>query len=149
MLSSDYIKLRALESAEIQRKNEQQTKFKSRDADVAAKTEQSFSQTLKKEIESRVSALNTADTSKTKSVQFSAHALKRIESRSINLDENGLQRLNEGVEIAAKKGGENALVIIDSAAFVVNVRNNKVITALSGGDLHGAAFTNIDSTVIM
>lgn len=83
-------------------------------------------------------------------VEFSGHALRRIESRSVALDENSrLERLNKGVELAAQKGSNDALVLIDSTAFVVSVKNNKVITALSGADLAGSVFTNIDSAIIM
>jgi len=53
------------------------------------------------------------------------------------------------VELAAKKGSNDALVLVDSTAFVVSVKNNKVITALSGADLTGSVFTNIDSAIIM
>jgi len=87
---------------------------------------------------------------RTKGVEFSGHALRRIESRSIPINENdSLERLNKGVELAAQKGCNDALVLVDSTAFVVSVKNNKVITALSGADLAGSVFTNIDSAVII
>jgi flagellar operon protein len=60
-----------------------------------------------------------------------------------------LERLNKGVELAASKGSNDALVLVDSTAFVVSVKNNKVITTMSGADLAGSIFTNIDSTIIM
>jgi len=85
-----------------------------------------------------------------KGVQFSGHALRRLESRSINIaDSEKLERLNRGVELAASKGSSDALVLVDSTAFVVSVKNNKVITTLSGADLPGNVFTNIDSTIII
>ena len=83
-------------------------------------------------------------------VEFSKHAMQRLEERSIDLSENStLERLNRGVEIAADKGSSETLVLVDSNAFVVSVRNNKVITTLSNDDLKGNIFTNIDSTVII
>ncbi|MCL2070731.1 MAG: hypothetical protein FWH07_00660 [Oscillospiraceae bacterium] len=83
-------------------------------------------------------------------VEFSGHAMRRIESRSIDITQNSkLDRLNRGVELAARKGSSDALVLVDSTAFVVSVKNNKVITTMNGADLQGNVFTNIDSTIII
>lgn len=83
-------------------------------------------------------------------VDFSAHAIRRLESRRIDVSENEkIERLNRGVEIAAEKGSEESLILVDSTAFVVSVKNNKVITTLSADDLKGNIFTNIDSAVII
>ncbi len=69
----------------------------------------------------------------TGSVEFSKHALDRINQRSIDMTEgNKLERLNKAVELAQEKGASETLVLIDRTAFVVNVRNNKVITTMSG-----------------
>lgn len=82
-------------------------------------------------------------------VEFSKHAMQRISERSIDLSEGELERLNKGVEIAADKGSRETLVLVDTNAFVVSVKNNKVITTISKEELQGNIFTNIDSTVIM
>lgn len=83
-------------------------------------------------------------------VEFSKHAIDRLNDRSINLnDGNKLERLNKAVEIAQQKGANETLVIVDQTAFVVNVKNNKVITTMSQQDMMGNIFTNIDSTVII
>ncbi|MDE7234630.1 MAG: hypothetical protein K2N29_06170 [Ruminiclostridium sp.] len=83
-------------------------------------------------------------------VDFSAHAIRRLESRQIDVAENEkIERLNRGVELAAERGSEESLILVDSTAFVVSVKNNKVITTLSTDDLKGNIFTNIDSAVIM
>lgn len=83
-------------------------------------------------------------------VVFSKHALDRISERQIDLDSgNTLERLNKAVELAEEKGSNDALVMIDSNAFIVSIKNNKVITTLSADDMQGNIFTNIDSTVIM
>ena len=95
------------------------------------------------EMQSELDARNSA-------VGFSKHAMKRIESRNIEiLDSDMLQRLNDGIEIAAEKGSNETLVLIDRTAFVVSVKNRTVITTMSQEDLKGNIFTNIDSTVIM
>lgn len=83
-------------------------------------------------------------------VQFSNHAIKRLESREIDVTENDtLERLNRGVELAAQKGCGQSLILVDSTAYIVSVDNNKVITTVSQADLKENVFTNIDSTVIV
>ena len=83
-------------------------------------------------------------------VEFSGHAIRRLESRQIDVSENDkMERLNRGVELAAEKGSEESLILVDSTAFVVSVKNNRVITTVSADDLKGNVFTNIDSTVII
>ena len=83
-------------------------------------------------------------------VQFSNHAIKRLESREIDVTENdALERLNRGVELAAQKGCDQSLILVDSTAYIVSVANNKVITTVSQSDLKENVFTNIDSTVIV
>ncbi len=82
-------------------------------------------------------------------VQFSAHAVKRLQDRSLELTPDKLERLNEGVKQAGAKGAVNSLVLVDETAFVVSVRNNTVITALDKSGTTGKVFTNIDSVAIM
>lgn len=83
-------------------------------------------------------------------VGFSKHAMQRLSERSIDITEGDtLERLNKGVEIAADKGSSETLVLVDRNAFVVSVKNNKVITTIPQEELKGNIFTNIDSTVIV
>lgn len=108
--------------------------------ETSAQPEQgeSFAQALRARIEEK------------QGVEFSKHAMQRLEERSIDLSGGDtLERLNKGVEIAAEKGSNETLVLVDRTAFVVSVKNNKVITTLSNEDLTGNIFTNIDSTVII
>ena len=85
-----------------------------------------------------------------KEVEFSSHAIRRLESRQIDVSENDrIERLNRGVELAAEKGSEESLILVDSTAFIVSVKNNTVITTVSADDLKGNVFTNIDSAVIV
>ena len=100
--------------------------------------------------ESFAAALQRRLDEKQGGVEFSKHAIQRLEERSIDLTEgNTLERLNKGVEIAADKGSSETIVLVDKTAFVVSVKNNKVITTLSDNELQGNVFTNIDSTVIV
>ncbi|MGO9489501.1 MAG: TIGR02530 family flagellar biosynthesis protein [Solirubrobacteraceae bacterium] len=82
------------------------------------------------------------------SVQFSKHALARVQRRGIELDQNTLQRLSEGVSRAAGKGSRDSLVLVDGTAFVVSVSNSTVITAVDSEHMKDNVFTNIDSAVI-
>jgi flagellar operon protein len=81
-------------------------------------------------------------------LQFSKHALARVQRRGIELDAGTLQRLSAGVERAAGKGARDSLVLVDGTAFVVSVRNNTVITAVDQEHMKDNVFTNIDSAVI-
>lgn len=82
------------------------------------------------------------------SVQFSRHALARVQRRGIELDQGTLQRLSDGVSRAAGKGSRDSLVLVDGTAFVVSVANNTVITAVDSEHMKENVFTNIDSAVI-
>ncbi|MBI5058312.1 hypothetical protein HZB60_00865 [candidate division KSB1 bacterium] len=82
-------------------------------------------------------------------VNFSAHAQSRLVSRQIQLTDTQLARLQNGVEQAAQKGAKDSLVMLDNLAFIVNVPNRKVVTALDGANTQGNVFTQIDSAVIV
>jgi flagellar operon protein len=84
----------------------------------------------------------------TSRVQFSRHALRRLERRGIQVDQPMLARLSEGVGRAAQKGARESVVFIDGTAFVVSVRNSTVITAVDREHMREHVFTNIDSAVI-
>lgn len=80
-------------------------------------------------------------------VKFSSHASKRLELRNIHLSESDITKLNGAVEKAEQKGAKDSLVMMDDTAFIVNIKNKTVVTALPvehGGD---NVFTNIDSVV--
>jgi flagellar operon protein len=81
-------------------------------------------------------------------LNFSGHALQRIERRGISLDDATMSRLDEGVNRAAAKGSRSSLVVVDDSAFVVSVPNRTVITAVDREHMKDQVFTNIDSAVI-
>ena len=81
-------------------------------------------------------------------VKFSKHANQRLENRNIELSEDQLERLNQGVGQARTKQIQESLVMMDNLAFIVNVKNNTVITAMEQGE-SGQVFTNIDGAVIV
>ncbi|HEV7162193.1 MAG TPA: TIGR02530 family flagellar biosynthesis protein [Solirubrobacteraceae bacterium] len=91
-------------------------------------------------------ALKQADGAQ--SLQFSRHALARVQRRGIELDAGKLSRLTNGVDRAAAKGARDSLVLVDGTAFVVSVSNRTVITAVGQEHMKDNVFTNIDSAVI-
>ena len=84
---------------------------------------------------------------KVQDVRFSTHAQKRLQSRQINLSEESVNRLSEAVDKAEKKGGQSSLVLVDDLAFIVNVRDRVVVTALDTNQRGEGVFTQIDSVV--
>jgi len=85
---------------------------------------------------------------KSGSLQFSKHALSRMESRGIKLSDSDMARLETAVQAVGAKGGKESLVLLDQTAMVVSVRNNTVVTLVDRENMQGNVFTNIDSAII-
>jgi flagellar operon protein len=83
------------------------------------------------------------------SVKFSKHASMRLQNRNISLTDAQNARLQQGMEQASKKGIQDSLILIDSLAFIVNVPNRTVVTAMEQSETTTNVFTNIDGAVIM
>ena len=79
-------------------------------------------------------------------LRFSKHANERLASRNINLSNEQISRLSEGTDRARQKGINESLIVVDELAFIVNVKNNMVVTAV--GNSEDKIFTNIDGAVI-
>ena len=80
-------------------------------------------------------------------VKFSKHAELRIQSRNMNITQEQKERLNNALRKAEEKGIKDSLILIENMAFVVNVKNRTVITALSSNELRENVFTNIDGAI--
>ena len=91
-------------------------------------------------------ALNSA-INRQSAVQFSKHAHTRLNSRQITLTGEQINRVEEGLIKASKKGISDSLVLVDDVALVVNVKSKTVITALSSAQEN--IFSNIDGAVIV
>jgi flagellar operon protein len=85
---------------------------------------------------------------KAKDLKFSAHAQARLKSRNIEMTPEILQKLDKAVDGAAKKGSKDSLVLLSDLAFIVNIPNRTVVTAMDGSRVKENVFTNIDSAVI-
>lgn len=92
------------------------------------------------------SGLQEADNTELK---FSKHASNRLMDRNISLTQNQNERLENGVKAASEKGIKESLVLVDSLAFIVNVPNRTVVTAMEQTETTSNIFTNIDGAVIM
>ncbi|MGZ3724352.1 MAG: TIGR02530 family flagellar biosynthesis protein [Pseudobdellovibrio sp.] len=92
-----------------------------------------------------------ANTAKTAAppLKFSNHAVERMQSRGISYSPEDLTRLGEAVQKAAAKGSKDTLVLMDSSALIVSVKNNTVVTVMDKNALKENVFTNIDSTIVM
>ena len=82
-------------------------------------------------------------------LKFSKHATNRLADRNIALTDEQMGRLTNGTEKAREKGIQESLVIVDSLAFIVNIKNNTVVTAMDRTDTVDNVFTNIDGAVII
>ncbi len=81
-------------------------------------------------------------------LKFSKHAANRLSDRNIRLSPEQSRRLADGVSKAGEKGINESLVLVDSLAFIVNVPNKTVVTAMDQTDAGENIYTNIDGAVI-
>lgn len=82
-------------------------------------------------------------------VQLSAHAKQRVQQRGISLDATERQALSDAMHQLDAKGARDAAVMRDDAAFVVNVPNRTVVTALDQSEMQQRVFTQIDSAMMI
>lgn len=81
-------------------------------------------------------------------LKFSKHAQNRLQARQITLNDEGLARLAAAVDKVEKRGGQESLVLMDDMAFIVNVRERMVVTAMDANKRGEGVFTQIDSVVL-
>lgn len=82
-------------------------------------------------------------------LKFSKHAGARLEERNITLSDEQMKRLEKAAVRAEQKGINESLILMDNMAFIINVKNSTVITAMEQADSKENVFTNIDGTVII
>ncbi len=81
-------------------------------------------------------------------LRFSKHAINRLQNRNISLSDEQMERLVNGKNEAGEKGIKDSLILVDQLAFIVNVPNNTVVTAMDQTENKNNVFTNIDGAVI-
>lgn len=83
-------------------------------------------------------------------LKMSKHANQRLKSQGIDVDEKTLLRLTEAVEKAKQKGLKNdVLVLSNDIAYLINIKNNVVITAKDVHNLKDNIFTNIEGVLVI
>lgn len=80
-------------------------------------------------------------------LRFSKHAAQRIEVRKIKLEQQQLDRVEQGLKTAQSKGVKDTLVLVDDLALVVNVPTRIVVTVMPRQQSH--IFTNINGAVLV
>ncbi len=98
-------------------------------------SQKSFSSLLKEKIEEK------------SEIKFSKHAEMRLKMRSINLSESQKAKIASALDKAREKGIRDSLIIVDNMAFIANVKNRTIVTAVQNGELEENVFTNIDGAV--
>lgn len=82
-------------------------------------------------------------------LKFSKHAQVRLNERGIQLSQEQLERLEQGLNKAKNKGARESLFLMGDLAFVVSVKNETVITAMDREQMKEQVITNIDSTLLL
>lgn len=88
-------------------------------------------------------------TSADRALKFSKHAANRLADRNIRLTDEQMERLSDGTQRAGAKGIKESLVVVDQLAFIVNIPNHTVVTAMDQKETQENIFTNIDGAVFM
>jgi flagellar operon protein len=103
-------------------------------------SETAFGTLFQKELDRQEQPLNVA---------FSKHAQARVEERGIEITPDLMDQLRGGLIRAQAKGATNILAMDTQNAFIINVPNAKVITALTQAEMKENIFTNIDGAVFL
>ena len=82
-------------------------------------------------------------------VKLSAHAEKRIAQRDISLTRPQRHTLAHAMRKLDAKGSQDALLLRSDAAFVVNVPERTVVTAINQSELEDRIFTQIESAMLV
>jgi flagellar operon protein len=82
-------------------------------------------------------------------ISLSSHAVKRLEERKIDFNGEEYTKVKDAMAKLKAKGGQNSLIVSDKAAYIVDVKNNKLVTAVDKGSMSENIFTKIDSTMFI
>ncbi|MCI9119959.1 MAG: flagellar biosynthesis protein [Oscillibacter sp.] len=82
-------------------------------------------------------------------VQFSKHARSRAEERGIEITPSLIDQIKGSMVRAQAKGATNILAMDTEKAFIINVPQSKVITAITQEEMKDSVFTNIDGAVFL
>jgi len=65
------------------------------------------------------------------------------------MDAGEFTKLKGAIEMLRNKGGQDSLVITGKAAYIVDVSNNRIVTAIDRDNMAENVFTKIDSTLFV
>lgn len=82
-------------------------------------------------------------------IKLSVHAAKRLNERNLQMDGDEFVKLKSAIDKLRTKGGRESLIITNKAAYIVDINNNKVVTAIDKESINENVFTKIDSTMIL
>ncbi len=82
-------------------------------------------------------------------INLSSHAAKRLKERNIEVNGDEFIKLKEAMVKLKEKGGKESLIITSTGAYIVDVKNNTIVTAIDKENLKENIFTKIDSTILL
>ena len=111
---------------------------------VALKTDRRFQAFVEEALKEN----QQIETVKPKStINLSNHAVKRLEQRGIELDEDDMTKIEEAFETLDNKGAENSLIIYNDLSIIASITNRTIITASLSDEMQEV--TNIDSAILV
>ncbi|MGZ3721481.1 MAG: TIGR02530 family flagellar biosynthesis protein [Bdellovibrionales bacterium] len=82
-------------------------------------------------------------------LKFSNHAIDRMQARGIRFSPDEMTKIEGAINKAASKGAKDTLLLTDTSALIVSVKDKTVVTVMDKTQLKDNVFTNIDSTVMI
>ncbi len=82
-------------------------------------------------------------------INLSVHAARRLKERNLEMDQSEFFKIKDAIQKLKAKGGQDSLVITGKAAYIVDVNNNRIVTAIDKDNMAENVFTKIDSTVVL
>lgn len=111
---------------------------------VAQKTDRRFQAFVEEALKEN----QQIETVKPKStINLSNHAVKRLEQRGIELDEDDMTKIEEAFETLDNKGAKNSLIIYNDLSIIASITNRTIITASLSDEMQEV--TNIDSAILV
>jgi flagellar operon protein len=82
-------------------------------------------------------------------LKISEHAKKRMIERNIHLSSDDFLKLKEAISLLKKKGGQDSLIVTSKAAYIIDVDQEKIVTAFDTEMMQENIITKIDSTLFL
>ncbi len=85
----------------------------------------------------------------TEGLSLSTHAARRLKERNLEMDANEFTKIKGAIDKLRTKGGQDSLIVTGKAAYIVDVANNRIVTAIDRDNMAENVFTKIDSTLFV